>query len=197
MKHPSIENLALYAGGELSWWTRLSMRRHVTSCAQCQQEVALFCEAAEAVRQETSEMPAGVQWDRLAAEMRANVRVGLAASDAISAYSPSGASGPAYVFSWRMAALTAGLVALLSVGYWLSALKKSEEMAAMRGPDPIVVEASERGVGMSDGNKGMELRGPKANYRAAVVTVSTEGSAAAQYVDEETGQITVNHVYVE
>ena len=81
MKHPSIENLALYGGGELPWWTRLTMRRHVHACPQCQEEFALFRETAEAVREETAEMPAGVQWDRLAAEMRANVRVGIAASD--------------------------------------------------------------------------------------------------------------------
>ena len=86
---------------------------------------------------------------------------------------------------------------LLSVGYWLNASKKSEQIAAMRGPEPIVVEASERGVGMSDGSKGMELQGPRANHRAAIMTVSTMGSAGAHYVDEETGQITVNHVYVE
>ena len=198
MKHPSIEDLALYAGGELPWWTRLPMRRHVKGCALCQEEVALFSEAAAGVRFETGEMPENVQWDRLAAEMRANIRLGIAASDAISAYPAAGlAAGPAQGMSWRMATLAAGLVILLSVGYWLTALKKSEQMAALRGPEPIVLEASERAVGMSDGNKGMELRGPNTNLRAAVVTVSTEGSAGARYVDEETGQITVNNVYVE
>lgn len=197
MKHPSIKDLALHAGGELAWWPRLTLRRHVSGCAQCQQEIALFREAAVAVREETGEMPEGVQWDRLSAEMRANVRLGMDASDAISAYGTASERGPAQGMSWRMAALATGFVALLSIGYWLSAAKNNEQMAAMRGPDPIVVEASERGVGMSDGKKGMELQGPKANLRAAVVTVSTMGSAGAQYVDEETGQITVNHVYVE
>ena len=197
MKHPSIDDLALYAGGELSWWTRLPMRRHVKGCAQCQDEVALFGDAAAAVRVETGVMPEGVQWDRLAAEMRANIRLGIAASDAISAYSTGPSAGPAQGMSWRMAALAAGVVMMLSVGYWMMAMKKSEQVAAMRGPDPIVLEASERGVGMSDGVKGMQLRGPDTNHRAAMVTVSTEGSAGARYVDEETGQITVNHVYVE
>lgn len=197
MKHPSIGNLALYAGGELAWWSRLPIHRHISGCAQCQAEIAEFREAAEAVRAETAEMPAGVQWDRLAAEMRANVRVGLAASEAISAYSVRGPGGPRHGMSWRTAALAASVALLVMAGYWFSAVRKSEEMAAMRGPDPIVVEVSERGVGISDGRKGMELRGPQSNRRAAVMTVSTEGSAGAQYVDEETGQITVNHVYVE
>jgi len=197
MKHPSIEKLALYSGGELAWWSRITMQRHVHSCAQCQEEVALFGEAATAVREETAEMPGGVQWDRLAAEMRANVRVGIAASEAISSYGSRIEAGPAQGMSWRMTVLTTGFVIMLSIGYWLNASKKSEQIAAMRGPDPIVAEASERGVGMSDGSKGMELRGPKTNLRAAFVAVSTVGSAGAQYVDEETGQVTVNHVYVE
>ena len=197
MKHPSIENLALHSGGELPWWPRMTVRRHVNGCAQCQAEVALFGETAAAVRAETGEMPAGVQWDRLAGEMRANVRVGIAASDAISSYGAVNDAGPAQGMSWRMAVLTAGFVFMLSVGYWLNASKRSEQLAAMRLPDPIVAEVSERGVGMSDGSKGMELQGPKTNPRASIMTVSTLGSAGARYVDEETGQVTVNHVYVE
>lgn len=197
MKHPSIDQLAMYAGGELAWWTHWTLRRHIGGCAQCQYEVTLFQEAAAAVREEADQMPAGVQWDRLAAEMRANVRLGLEASDAISAYASPLESPAAPGMSWRTAALVTGFVMLLSVGYWIGAVRKSEQLAAARGPEAVVLEASERAVGLSDGSKGMELQGPRKNQRAAVVTVSTEGSAGAQYVDEETGQITVNHVYVE
>jgi len=197
VKHPSIEKLALYGGGELPWGTQFTVRRHVHACPQCQEEVALFRETAEAVREETAEMPAGVQWDRLAAEMRANVRVGIAASDAISSYGKPHDIGPVQGMSWRMAVLTTGVVLMLSVGYWLNAARKSEQIAATRQPDPVVAEASERGVGMSDGSKEMMLQGPKTNVRAAIVTVSTVGSAGARYVDEDTGQITVNNVYVE
>ena len=197
MKHPSIEKLALYEGGELSWWDRINLRRHVSRCAQCQAEVALFRNAAVAAREENEEMPAGVQWDRLAAEMRANIHVGIAASDAISSYSKPVEAGPVQGLSWRMAVLTSGVVLMVTVGYWLNAAKKSEQIAAMRPPDPVVAEASERGVGMSDGSKELVLQGPKANVRAAIMTVSTVGSAGARYVDEDTGQITVNNVYVE
>ncbi len=175
----------------------MTVRRHVNGCAQCQAEVALFGDTSAAVREETGEMPASVQWDGLAAEMRANVRLGIAASDAISSYGTADDTRPAQGMSWRMAVLAAGFVFMLSVGYWLNASKKSEQIAAMRGPAPIVAEVSERGVGMSDGSKGMELQGPRTNPRASIMTVSTLGSAGARYVDEETGQVTVNHVYVE
>lgn len=197
MKHPTIGSLALFAGGELAWWVRLPIQRHLAKCRQCQGEVTEFRAAAESVRCETAEMPAGIHWERMAAEMRANIRLGLEASEAISAYSTGIADRPRPQVSWRMAAVAASIVVLMIAGYWLNAVRKSEEMALMRGPEPIVVEVSDRGVGMSDGNQGMELRGPHSNRRAAIMTVSTEGSAGAQYVDEETGQITVNHVYME
>ncbi len=197
MKHPSIDKLALYAGGELPLWTRWSMRRHVDACPQCQEEVALFSASAQEARMEADAMPQGVQWDRLAAEMRANIRLGVEASEAISSYTQAAEKAHGPVMSWRLAAVGAGLMLLASIGYWLGAVKKSEQLAALRGPEPVVLEASERGVGMSDGVKGMELHGPRNNQRAAFVTVSTEGAAGAQYVDEETGQITVNQVYVE
>ncbi|HEU0124369.1 MAG TPA: hypothetical protein VFQ91_27820 [Bryobacteraceae bacterium] len=197
MKHPSIDKLALYAGGELSWWTQWTLRRHIGGCGQCQHEVALFQEASAEAFEEAGQMPAGVQWERLAAEMRANVRLGLEASDAISAYAAPLDAPPVRGMSWRTAAVATCLLMLLSVGYWLGAVRKSEQLAAARGPEAVVLEASERAVGLSDGNKGMELQGPRRNQGAAIVTVSTEGSAGAQYVDEETGQITVNHVYVE
>lgn len=197
MKHPSISDLALFAGREHSWWAQWKLRRHIDACAQCQHEVALFREAQGDVREEADRMPAAVQWDRLAAEMGANIRLGLEASDAISAYALPAGKPARQGMSWQMAAITAGFVLLLSIGYWLNAVKNGERLAALRGPDPVVVEASERGVGMSDGTKGMELQGPKASQRAAIVTVSTTGAAGAQYIDEETGQITVNQVYVE
>jgi hypothetical protein len=142
-------------------------------------------------------MPAGMQWERLQAEMAANVRLGLAASEAISAYATHIEKPAAMTMSWRMVALTTGFLLLISIGYWVRALQRSEQLAAMQGPEPVVAEASARGVGMSDGIKGMELQGPRTNHGAAVVTVSTTGAAGARYVDEETGQITVNHVYVE
>lgn len=197
MKHPSISNLALFAGGELPWWTRWTMARHIGACDQCRHEIEAFREVQSTARLEVEELPAGVNWDRLAAEMRANIRLGLEASDAISAYALAPVAPPTPALSWRMAALAGGFVLLVSLGYWMGAVRKSEQLAALRGPEPVVVEASERGVGMSDGSKGMELQGPRTSPRAAIVTVSTTGAAGAQYVDEETGQITVNQVYVE
>ena len=50
MKHPSIDKLALYTGGELPWLTRWSLYRHIGGCPQCQAEIAAFREASAAAR---------------------------------------------------------------------------------------------------------------------------------------------------
>ena len=192
--HPGKFSYCIAEDEEDTTWLPLHSQRGVERAAS-----AVTVMAAGAPRQIMNEWTTKPEeiLETFAAEMRANIHLGLEASEAIAAYKTPIEEGPGQGMSWRMAALATCFVILLSIGYWLNASKKSEQLAAMRGPDPIVVEASERSVGMSDGNKGMELQGPKTNLRAAVVTVSTEGSAGARYVDEETGQITVNNVYVE
>jgi anti-sigma factor ChrR (cupin superfamily) len=78
-KHPSEANLALLAGGELRGWRRWNVARHVAGCAECRREVAEFSSVREEVRV-MAEMPE-VSWSSLAAEMRANIRVGLEAGE--------------------------------------------------------------------------------------------------------------------
>ena len=58
-----------------------------------------------------------------------------------------------------------------------------------------VVEASDSGVEITDGKLTLELRTPAS--RASFVTVTTRGAAATRYTDAETGQITINHVYLD
>lgn len=198
MKHPSVDKLALYSGNDLNVLDRWTVGRHVHSCEQCRQEIELFRESSREATVEYEALPASVQWDRLAGEMRANIRLGLEASDAIKAYSPPVpgiASGPGW--NWRMVAMAAGIAMIASVGYWFGALRQNDQIAILRGPAPVIVEASERGVGLSSGDKGMELQAPGPGKRAALVSVSTTGAAGARYVDEETGQVTVNSVYVD
>lgn len=197
MKHPAISDLAIHAGGDLPWWKAWRMDRHVDGCEQCRREIALFRDASVAFREQTSDLPEDIAWDRMAGEMRANIRLGLEASEAIRAYDAPAPETSNPVFTWPMAAAAAGILVLLSIGYWAAAVRKSEQLAAARGPEPVVLEASERGVGISDGSKGMELYAPKTARQAAIVTVSTGGAATAQYLDEDTGQITVNHVFVD
>jgi len=196
MKHPSIESLALCAGGELPFFQKWATRRHVHGCDVCQSEVRAFLEASRAAAQETEVMPDGVHWESLAAEMRANIHLGLEASEAISAYKP--AEPPVMPsLSWHTVALGGAVACVAMFLYWNAALRKQEQLAALRAPAPIVVNASMEGVEISDGARGLSLTNPKNSQSDVLVTVSTSGAAATRYVDQDSGQITVNNVYLD
>ena len=60
------------------------------------------------------EMPEEVNWDRLAAEMKANIHVGLAAGECVGAAEPQ-----ARRLDWRAAAVALPVAALVLAGVWL------------------------------------------------------------------------------
>lgn len=196
MKHPSIETLALFAGGELPFLQQWSTRRHVHGCDSCQSEVRAFHEASRAAVSETEIMPEGVHWESLSAEMRANIHLGLEASEAISAYKPvEPPTMPS--LSWSTVAFGAAMACVAMYLYWNAAVRQQEQLAALRSPAPVVVNASREGVGISDGARELLLPNPKDSESVVLVTVSTSGAAATRYVDQDSGQITVNNVYLD
>jgi len=81
MRHPSQETLALHAGGDLGWPERWSTKRHLSGCDDCRDEVVAFSEVRD-VLPELNQMPE-VPWNRIALEMRANIRLGLAAGECV------------------------------------------------------------------------------------------------------------------
>jgi hypothetical protein len=154
------------------------------------------------------DMPADVDWDQLAAEMTANIRVGLAAGECVTPRERKIAT-----ISWRPAAIAAGLVVLMAGAWWLNIPRTDTEaigralhnMAtggraglpstdrdADRGP---VVEASSSGVELLEngGRLGIEQSG----LQPVMFSVSAQGSASARYVDQDTGQVTITAVYVQ
>ena len=102
MNHPSAEKIALLAGDDLSMIEWLPVRWHLRGCQHCRQELEASRGAIQAFREESLELPAGVDWDSLASEMRGNISVGLEASQAIEAYSRPEIS----VFDWRARSMT-------------------------------------------------------------------------------------------
>src|SRR6185436_18408772 len=81
MKHPSQEILALHAGGDLGWLAGWKTARHVAVCERCAGEVAAFRDLRDALP-ELAEIPE-LPWNRMAADMRANIRLGLAAGECV------------------------------------------------------------------------------------------------------------------
>ncbi len=65
-------------------------------------------------------------------------------------------------------------------------------MAYDRGP---VIEASSEGIELR--KDGGSLGVSQNAARLMTVSVSTQGSASAHYVDQDTGQVTVTSVYVQ
>lgn len=183
-KHPSQINLALFAGGELGRWTRWSVKRHAGICDQCQRDISDF----SVLRDETAvlaELPE-VSWDAIAAEMKANIRLGLEAGECVNPHPVT-----RMAFSPRALAACMSLAALLVVSVFL-------ERPAPRGVDigtsEPVLETSRTGIQLREGNQGIVLL----NQHAHQVNDLATGRAMQQsYVDSETGFVTINNVYVE
>ena len=86
MKHPNQATLALHAGGDLGFFARWRTERHLRQCDRCRDEVDAFAATREIIP-ELAEIPE-IPWNRLAAEMRANIRLGLEAGECVRAGDP-------------------------------------------------------------------------------------------------------------
>jgi anti-sigma factor RsiW len=185
-KHPSEANLALYAGGELSRWRRWSVERHVAECAACRDAIAQFSALREQTRA-MAELP-DVDWDSLAAEMRANIRLGLEAGECVAERSSPQHLG----FSLRGVAACASLAMLLVVSFLIE--RPAPRVAELKTDEAAVIETSGSGIQVKEGGRAMMLL----NARARTVEYQASGSAmGARYVDSDTGQVTINNVYVQ
>lgn len=199
--------LALYVSGDLSFWRGAAVRLHVGGCDQCRRRIEAHRADQARIREAAAGMPDGIDWNRLASEMTANIHVGLAAGECV-APRPRRAA----VLGWRPVAVFAGLVAVFACGWWLNtppaqtqALERAlrsvwsapgggmrHRLADERGP---VVEATASGIELRE--NGSSLGVSQGTARPLAVSVSVQGSASARYVDADTGQITITSVYVQ
>lgn len=205
-KHIAELDLALYASGDQSLWRALAIRVHIGRCEQCRQRVEAYRADRSKVRTISSEIPENVDWDRLAAEMTANIRVGLAAGECVAPRIRKSA------FNWRPAAAMAGLAAVLATAWWLNMPPSTTQalgravravahgggsVAAPGGPEDrgMVVEASSAGIELRE--NGSMLGVTQGAARPVAVSISAQGSASARYIDADTGQVTITSVYAQ
>jgi hypothetical protein len=187
MKHPSEEILALHAGGDLGWVARWKTARHLANCARCAAEVAANARLRETLPElnQTPEVP----WNRIAAEMRANIRLGLAAGECVR---PSGRplrESPLFTGARATLAL-ASVLALMATGLMLEG-----PAPRMARPDEPVVQATVDGIQRRWGDQGFGLMHSGAS--SVTYTVGAQGTLGARYTDPETGNVTMTKVYVE
>ncbi len=186
MRHPSETTLALYAGSDLGTWARWRTERHLAACDQCREEVATFAGIRE-ILPELNEIPE-VPWNRLAGEMKANIRLGLAAGECVR---PGEAPLRRSLFTGvRAAVAVASMVALLVTGLVLE-----HPVPRPARFDGVIVQTMPDGIQVRQGGQALQLM--HSGARNVTYSVGAQGSMRARYVDPETGYVTINNVYVE
>jgi hypothetical protein len=204
--HVTETDLVLYVSGDLTLWDIARVRLHAAGCERCRKMAEAYRRDRERVREIAAEMPEGLDWERLSTEMTANIRVGLAAGECVAPRRHK-----AMGLGWRPAAAMAGLVVLLATGWWLNMPPSTTQAlgrafsAIMHGRGSSVELAMEpRGAFVEATAAGIELRenGGRLGVRQGAdtpvaVSVSSQGSASARYVDGDTGRMTITSVYAQ
>lgn len=203
--HIADADLALYASGDQRVWRALTIRLHTRRCERCRSRMETYRADRTKVREIAGQMPEGLDWDRLAAEMTANIRVGLAAGECVAPRSRR--SG----FGWRPAAVVAGLMCVLAAAWWLN-MPPSTTQALGRAVSAVAhghgsvnpAPLDERGTVVEANSSGIELREngnmlgvTQGAARPLAVSLNAQGSASARYIDADTGQITITSVYAQ
>lgn len=188
MTHPSASELALFSGRDLNLLEGWRIRLHVRSCDRCQREVTAFAAASAGLVEDTGDLPAGLQWDRLALEMTANIHVGLEAAECVAPARRS--SFP----MWRAAALVTAM-SLIVVVAWLLNPAPAPVRHAMRGTDGVELRNTSTGLELNENGSALVLLHGRGVQPQRPIISSQPGALRARVVNGDTGQITINHVY--
>jgi hypothetical protein len=194
MKHPSQATLALQAGGDLGLFARWRTERHLAHCDRCRGEVEAF-QVTRQILPDLAEIPE-IPWNRLAAEMKANIRLGLEAGECVRASDPP-LRDTRWFTSARAAVALASIVALLVTGAVLE--RPVPAPIPVAADDGMVVQDTGDGIQIRRGGQALRLMNPAQMNPAQRVLYSPDarGSMRARYVDPETGYVTINNVYAE
>ena len=187
MRHPNEVDLALYSGGDLPFWRRWRIHSHVRGCADCRREAERYREEAISIAGAAAKLPEDLNWDSLSAEMRANIRVGLQAAECVA---PPKAE--TRTMNWRVAAALASLALVVVSGFWLRAPRPVDIAETGEG---VVLSATPEGLELLDEDRALTLM--HASSEPVMLSVNVDGAMAEHYVDDETGMVTINNVYVQ
>ena len=166
---------------------RWRTQRHLAKCGDCRDEAAAF-HRVRAILPELAGTP-DVSWNRLAAEMKANIRLGLAAGECVRTGQLPWRETPLFTRARAVVAFTS-VVVLLFAGLVL-------QHPAPGTPkyDGVVVQTTANGIQVREG--GQALRLLHSGAQNVLYSVGAQGSMRARYVDPETGYVTINNVYAD
>ena len=209
MKHPSEIQLALLSGNDLNLWERWRIGRHVSHCPDCRKSLDFFQTATQELRDFTAELPEDLNWRQLAQEMTGNIRVGLAAGEAIARFDKPAASHRPRL-AWNASTLLACASVLFLVAFWVNVPRPQAEHLVQTfkgvlahgalqrpglGQEDVVLEASSSGIEVKENGRAMSFTHPHSDEDSATVSVNMQGSAGVRFVDADTGQVTTTKVY--
>jgi hypothetical protein len=211
-RHAKETDLALFAPGDVSRWNKLRINLHLNRCTRCREIAEAYQTDRERLRREASKMPPGVDWEHLAAEMTANIRVGLEAGECVAPRRkrrfPVRRTPVKMGFGWAVASAAVGVTFLIGVALWLNFPSSDREVLGrafgqllhgkaipLSDESGPVVEASSAGIELRE--NGGALKISQGALHPVAVSVSAQGSASARYVDADTGQMTITSVYVQ
>lgn len=185
MKHLHETDLALYACGDLPLWRRPLIGLHLKRCPDCRRDAEYFREERNFVADAATELPRDVNWNDLAGEMRANIQVGLEADECVTPV-----RRPEPKRGWRAAVALASATLVIVSGWWL--LLPHARTAPAQG---VVLTATADGIELFDEGHALTLKHTSAE--PVVLSVNVNGGMSEHYVDDETGMVTINNVYVQ
>jgi hypothetical protein len=188
MTHPADFQLALYAGGDLDAWDRWRVRRHAAQCDFCRREIDSVQQAADQLRADAADMPKGLNWDRLAAEMAANIHLGLEAGECIGM--PVRKPMRSH---WRAITVTAGMTFLLVGAWWLNPAPKRTSHALRAAG--VEIRTTPSGIELNENGNALTLLHTRGGQKPIIISVP--GTLRSRFVDNETGQVTINNVYTD
>lgn len=138
-----------------------------------------------ALRQAARGLPPGLDWERLAAEMTANIKLGLAAGAVLD--EREAPVPPVESFGWRAAVVVASFGLVLVSGWWLGRAP---------GQDTgLVLTTRSHGIAWQQRGARLEMLTPP--EQRVTFSAQLDGGASASFVDAETGQVTITHVAAE
>ena len=184
MNHPRENDLALLAGGEAGRIRRFLLNRHTRACTDCQEKIAEYRE----LRSQMAEagLP-DVNWNFLAADMRANIRLGLEAGACVRS------TNVFKRWNFRPAIALASLLLLVVAGEFLRDARPHRPAGFDAGTP--VLQSTGSGVELRTGANSLTLLSRHGD--AVNQTVSAQGDIGARYIDGETGSVTINNVYLQ
>ncbi len=199
MKHPGEYNLALLAGGEAGAVHRFRLDRHVRNCEDCQEKIAEF----QALRKHLADTEfldlnsSVVNWNSLAAEMRANIHVGLEAGacvrDTHVSKSWFAKNWMAKNWSPQFALAFASLAVLVGAGLFFTDARL-HRMTVVEAAAPVL-QPTASGIELRKGTDSfafLDNKGVRTDQ-----TVNAQGAIEARYINDETGSVTITNVYLQ